>query len=268
MAFVLEEAGFESVWCSDHVVMPPQITSTYPFAPDGRAPFSPQTPWYDTVVVMSLMAAATRRIEVGVSVLVLGLRHPVILAKQLASLDALQGGRVALGVGAGWLEEEFCALGARFRGRGKAMEQAVDVLRDCWSGTVRLPNLDGGDADFQCFPRPAHPIPVLVGGMSDLAVRRAGRIGDGWVGSVAEARYTPEYIGSRVELVRAGAADAGRDPDDLRIAVRVGMARPSAERLAPLVPELARVGVNELILDVSWGDEPDLAREYAILRNA
>src|SRR5919199_6187523 len=174
LARTLEQAGFESLWVSDHVVLPEEIRSRYPFAADGRATWATSTPYFDAVVALALIAGATERARIGTAVLVLPLRNPVVFAKQAASLDVVSGGRLELGVGAGWLAEEFAALGVDFDTRGTRFVEAVATLRAAWSG--RLPG------DILAVPTPAHPIPVLVGGHSQVALRRAGTIGDGWLG--------------------------------------------------------------------------------------
>src|SRR5262245_48583876 len=114
MARALEDAGFDSLWVSDHVVMPAAIDSRYPFSRDGRATWATDTPYVDALVALALAAAVTRRVTLGTAVLVLPLRHPIVFAKQAASIDAASGGRLQLGVGAGWLAEEFEALDVPF----------------------------------------------------------------------------------------------------------------------------------------------------------
>ena len=148
-----EEAGFDSVWVSDHIVMPPVVTSPYPFSPDGRFPWPPDEPWYDPVIAMSFAAAATSRVEIGVGVLIAPLRQPVLLAKQIASLDAYSGGRIVLGVGAGWMEEEFDALGVPFAERTRRLEDTVHILRSCWRGqTVGHEGTLGVQKGLWCVP--------------------------------------------------------------------------------------------------------------------
>ena len=117
MARELEEAGFESLWVADHIVLPETIDSRYPFAEDGRATWSTDTPYFDALIALALIAEATKRATIGTAVLVLPLRQPVVFAKQAASIDVASGGRLALGVGAGWLEEEFDALNVPLVGR-------------------------------------------------------------------------------------------------------------------------------------------------------
>src|SRR5215475_10782521 len=111
MAAELEQAGFDSLWVSDHVVMPAVIASRYPFAADGKATWPADTPYIDAMIALTAIAAATQQARIGTAVLVLPLRQPVVLAKQAASIDVLSGGRLDLGIGAGWLAEEFAALG-------------------------------------------------------------------------------------------------------------------------------------------------------------
>ena len=135
LAGELEAVGFDSLWLSDHVVIPTDPASRYPFSADGKASSRPGTPWFDALVSLAQLAAATTQVEIGIGVLVLPLREPVTLAKQLASIDVLAGGRVTLGVGAGWLAEEFAALGVPFSSRGARMDEAIDVLRAVWTGS-------------------------------------------------------------------------------------------------------------------------------------
>ena len=130
MARTLEEAGFESLWVSDHIVMPAAIESRYPFAADGRATWSSETPYIDALIALALIAAATERATIGTAVLVLPLRNPVEFAKQAASIDVTSGGRLELGVGAGWLEEEFDALNVPFERRGARLEEWMAITRD------------------------------------------------------------------------------------------------------------------------------------------
>ncbi len=132
-----EAAGFDSIWCSDHVVMPEMVRSRYPFSDDGRIKWDPSEPWYDAVVWCAAIATATERVEVGTAVLLAGLRHPLVLAKQLASIDALSGGRLIAGFGAGWMAEEFDALGVPFESRGRRLDEWIDICRQVWSAASR-----------------------------------------------------------------------------------------------------------------------------------
>ena len=173
----LEASGFASLWVSDRVVMPATVTSRYPYAADGVATWATDDPWYDSIVALAMAAAVTDHAELGTAVLVLPQRQPVILAKQVATLDRLAHGRVVLGVGAGWLAEEPRFSPRRSIRGALRTDEWIDLLRSCWSG--RPERFDGAHyqlpADVVCEPQPAGAIPILVGGTTKSAVRRARR---------------------------------------------------------------------------------------------
>ena len=259
MARTLEEAGFESLWVSDHVVLPRRIESRYPFASDGRATWSTSTPYIDAVVSLALIAAATERATFGTAVLVLPLRNPVVLAKQAASLDAVSGGRLKLGVGAGWLAEEFAALGVDFQARGSRFVDGVATLRATWSGL--LPN------DVLAVPTPAHDVPILVGGHSKIALRRAGALGDGWLAQQSLDALDDGELEAARETMRAAAAETGRDIDRLQVVLRIVDAAGRSDELASRLAALEAAGVDEVIVDVDWATG-DAASAYARLSGA
>jgi probable F420-dependent oxidoreductase len=250
-----EDEGFDSVWFSDHVIVPREIRSPYPFSPDGRFARSPEHPWYDAVVAMSMAAAVTHRIEVGVAVLVLPIRDPVVLGKQIATLDAVAGGRIVLGVGAGWLAEEFDILGQDFPSRGARLDEGIDVLREVWSGRpapyagrhYRLP------PDTFTHPTPARRVPIVIGGMSPAALRRAGRRGDGWL-AIARGPVDVTALHDDVDEIARHRREAGRLDSPWRCVLRIG--GPRAE-YARLVPQLVAAGVTDLVVDVDWDDPAD-----------
>jgi probable F420-dependent oxidoreductase len=170
----------------------------------------------DPLIWLAYVAAATSRIRLATGILILPQRNPVTLAKELATLDVLSGGRVELGIGVGWLEEEFDALGVPFADRGPRTDDFVAALRVLWS--------DGDDTyhgrfcDFtnaNSYPKPVQPgsIPVVVGGHTQVAARRAGRLGDGFFPGVFQADQLPPLL----DTVRSSARDAGRDPDAIEI---------------------------------------------------
>lgn len=265
LARTLEDAGFDSLWVSDHIVQPREIRSRYPFAADGRATWATDTPWLDAIVALALAAAVTERVRLGTAVLVLPLRHPVEFAKQAASIDAASGGRLELGVGAGWLEEEFDALGVPFEGRGSRLVEWMSIARACWTGqpearSSRYYELPG---DVLAYPTPAHRIPMLIGGHSPVALRRAGRIGDGWLAQQAAGALDPDRLAREAgEIAAAAPAGAAR-----RIVLRIVESLGRPELVAERLPELADAGVDEVIVDVP----PDAAgaeRAHAVLRGA
>jgi probable F420-dependent oxidoreductase len=259
MAAELEHAGFESLWVSDHVVLPAAIESRYPFAADGRATWATSTPYFDAIVALALIAAATERATFGTAVLVLPLRNPVILAKQAASLDVVSGGRLALGVGAGWLEEEFDALGVSFAERGKRFVSSLATLREAWTGSI-------GD-DILSVPTPVHPVPLLVGGHSRVALGRAGRLGDGWLGQQSLNELDPGEIAAARATMAAAAREAGRDPEALRVVLRIVDAGGRSDELAARLPELERAGVDDVIVDLDW-DRGNLGSDFDRLAGA
>jgi len=269
LAASLEAAGFDSLWVSDHIVMPAAIDSVYPFAADGKVTWSSETPYFDALVALALAAAVTERAALGTAVLVLPLRNPVEFAKQAASIDVASGGRLRLGVGAGWLEEEFEALGVPFKGRGARLEEWIAIARECWTGTpagsssdrYRLP------PGMLCLPAPLRAVPVLVGGHSRAALRRAGRVADGWLAQQSLSQLAPDELEGAARVMRAAAADAGRDPARLSVVLRIVEAAGLAAELARKLPALRAAGVDEIIVDAAWeGGDP--ASDYAVLRDA
>jgi probable F420-dependent oxidoreductase len=262
MARALEDAGFDSLWVSDHIVLPREIRSRYPFAADGRATWATDTPYVDALIALALAAAVTDRVRLGTAVLVLPLRNPVGLAKQAASLDAAAGGRLELGVGAGWLAEEFAALGVPFERRGARLEEWMAIARACWTGAPegRSSDFYALPADVLCQPRPAHPIPLLVGGHSRAALRRARTLGDGWLGQQSAGALDPGALAREIGELGDGAAAP-------RVVLRIveSMGRP--ELVAERLPELAEAGVGEVIVDVPL-DRDAAARDLALLRAA
>lgn len=266
-ARALEDAGFDSLWVSDHVVMPMTIESHYPFAPDGRAPWTGDIPYVEAVVAMSAAAAATERVRIGSAVLVLPQRNPVLVAKQVGSLDAMSGGRIELGVGAGWLREEFEALGAPFEDRGARIEEWIAVLRECWSGRPAprggLYPLAGGLVQL---PTPAHAIPVLVGGHTRAALRRAGTLGDGWLAQQALPELDVDHLVTEIEAVRDHALRVDRDPAALRFVLRLVESVGHPEVVAARLADLAAIGVHEVIVDVDLAGDP--RRSHDLLRAA
>ena len=270
MARALEEAGFASVWVSDHIVMPETIASRYPFAADGRAAWATDTPYLDALVALTLAAAVTARVRLGTALLVLPLRNPVELAKQAASLDVAGGGRLELGVGAGWLREEFEALAVPFGDRGTRLAEWMRIARSCWTGTPPAHESERYTlpAGILSLPVPAHDIPFLVGGHSDVALRRAGRLGDGWLPQQSLDDLAPEELEAGASRMRAAAAETGRDPALLRVVLRIVGSAGRGDEVAASLPALARAGVDEVIVDVPWDDGTDVRSHVAGLREA
>ncbi len=215
-----EAAGFESLWGGEHVIMPSTIDSKYPYTADGKVPAGPDTPIPDPLIWLAFAAAAAPSMRLGTCILIVPQRNPLVLAKELATLDRLSGGRVELGLGVGWLKEEFDALGVPWERRGARNDEYVDAMRALWAGPHA--EFHGEFVDFDpvtCNPRPVQEsIPILVGGDSDVAIRRAVRIADGYFPGEGE----PERLRELIARVRRGAEDAGRDPDSIEINAMFG----------------------------------------------
>lgn len=218
-----DRLGYASLQVSDHVVIPAQIHSPYPYNASRSMAARPETTYYEPIGLLGFLAGCTERIRLGTSVLVLPYRHPVLAAKQLASIDSLSGGRLFLGVGVGWMEEEFRILGSPpFAERGVISDEYIQVFRTIWRD--ELPRFDGRYSHFPPLganPRPAQPdgIPILVGGNTHVAIRRAVRLGDGW----QPLNLTPDALIAGLQYLRKQAQQAGRDLSGFQISLGLGL---------------------------------------------
>ncbi len=269
MAAELERAGFDSLWVSDHLVMPSVISSRYPFAADGKATWPTSTPYLDAMIALTAIAAATHRVRIGTAVLVLPLRQPVVLAKQAASIDVIGGGRLELGIGAGWLAEEFAALAVPFAGRGERLDEWIEILRAVWTGTPapfagRHYMLPGG---LHSGPVPPHSIPLLIGGHSVRARARAASC-DGWLAQQSATALDLSELAAEITGMRRAAAAAGRDPAALRAVLRIVDSAQRPEQVAAALPALAAAGVTEIIVDTDWSAPGSAAAACVQLRAA
>lgn len=215
LAKLAEQAGFESLWAVEHVVVPSGYGSRYPYSDDGKMPGRDDLAIADPLVWLTYAAAVTERVNLATGILILPQRNPVLLAKECATLDVLSRGRLLLGVGVGWLAEEFAALGIPFEDRGPRTDEYIESLRVIWREDE--PTFIGRFTSFErarSYPKPARDaIPIIIGGHSDAAARRAGRIGDGffpWGLSV-------EHLTRLIEIMRRAANEAGRDPDAIEV---------------------------------------------------
>ena len=261
-----ENAGFDSIWCSDHVVMPATVRSAYPFSDDGTIRWDPSEPWYDAVVWCAAIAVVTERVEFGTAVMLAGLRHPLVLAKQLASIDALSGGRMIAGFGAGWMSEEFEALGVPFESRGDRLDEWIDICRQVWTGRVSV--VDGehfaADLDLVTEPQPARRLPILIGGMSDAALRRIATRADGWVPLVRGNRDPVETIERGMQRLHELASAVGRGGVNFRVVYNAADPAEAGARL----DALARAGVTDVMVDVDYTDPDGPERALAAVRGA
>jgi len=256
----VEALGYDSLWASDHIVIPYSIASRYPYSPTGDFPLSPTTSFLEPLVALGLVAGVTERVRLGTTVLVLPHRHPVLAAKMLATLDHLAPGRVVLGAGVGWMKEEIELFGVPYARRGAWSDEALRLMRACWTEErVSFRGEFFRVEDVACFPRPRRPIPVWIGGHTPRALRRVAELGDGWHAAFPSA-----------EKMKAGLADlatacrkAGRHVESLTISARVGLpARQDADALVREIRELAALGVSHVILESRVRDLDDLTAIY------
>jgi probable F420-dependent oxidoreductase len=263
-----DQYRFDSIWVTDHLVIPRATDSKYPYAADGRMDLEAAAHYLEPFTVMSFLAGVTERPAIGSSVLVMPYRNPILTAKMVATLDLMSKGRVILGVGVGWMREEFEALGVRtFEQRGVVTDEYIRILRELW--TQERPSYRGSFYAFdevRFFPKPVqkpHP-PIWIGGHTRAAIRRAGRLGDGWhpIGLRPPAGLHPaEYEQAAAEL-RAEAKAAGRDPWSITLSFRAPIRFSDGAAAASRTPFVGssgqiiedirtyqRLGVRHLIFD-------------------
>jgi probable F420-dependent oxidoreductase len=237
---VAEAAGFAQVSLSDHVFYPAKLDSSYPYSATGEPIFPPETPWPDVWVMTGALAAVTQRIIFSTHVYVLPARNPFVVAKAVGTAAHLSGGRVLLGVGAGWMREEFVQLEQPFERRGARMEEQIAVLRSLWRGGMVEHHGEFYDFDrLEMSPAPPAPVPILVGGHSETALRRAARIGDGWMG----VYYGLDELKAIVERLQGYRHEYGAADRPFEIQASVVDRAPTPEVCA----ELAEAGVTTLV---------------------
>jgi probable F420-dependent oxidoreductase len=212
-----EQCGFESIWTVEHVVIP-QPHMPYPGSKDGQMPGGDHVPIPDPLIPIAYAAALTTKLKFSTGVIILPQRHPLYLAKQLATLDLLSKGRMMVGIGSGWMKEEFDSLGIGFNVRGARTDESIQAMRAIWRDPVA--SFHGKHFHFhdvKSFPKPLQKdgIPIHIGGHSPAAARRAGRFGDGFFPTIAEPAKLKEIFG----LVREEAKKAGRNPDAIEFSV-------------------------------------------------
>ena len=230
-AIQAEELGFADVWSSEHIIIPKD------------APYPPSAIFYDPVLTLTWAAAFTKKIGLGTSVLVLPIRHPLPLAKELATLQNLSEGRLILGAGVGWLEAEFTALGVPFRERGRRMDEGISMMRAVWSeDPVSFParHIPAVIADMRMLPQPVQPIPIWIGGSSQAALARAVRVADGWHGS----RLTPEAAAPIVRRLRKQRLEA-----DFVISVRYGWDGKDDASLRATLAAYSAAGIDHVLVE-------------------
>jgi probable F420-dependent oxidoreductase len=255
LAIRAEELGFDSVWASDHI-----FNVSYVFERIGDKPY------YDPLTILSYIAAVTTRIRLGTSVLVLPYHHPMRLAKAAATLDVLSGGRVILGVGVGVIEQEFNALGSSYAERGAITDEIIAIMQALW--TQAVPSHDGRLYRFSGMPFAPKPvqkphIPIVIGGVSLAAIRRAARVGNGWhpmAMPLEVLRERMRYLTEQAQVAGRAAADI---PVSMSISLRGGRAGRSTLGTTPAeivrnVQAFASLGVETMVITPSTGDVQEM----------
>ena len=213
----VEDFGYHALWIGDHVIFPLDVASAYPYNDEQRSPFDPHAPHFEPLGLLAYLAARTTRVRLGISVFVLPMRNPVEAAKILTGIHELSRERLILGVGAGWMREEFDALGSDYETRGSRTDESIAVLRHLWRGDeTPFEGEFGSFPPLALSPRPAKPIPIVIGGNSAAARRRAFRHGDGW----HALRLEPDVLARHATSLREDLGAAGKDPSDFLFLTR------------------------------------------------
>jgi probable F420-dependent oxidoreductase len=245
LAVQADRLGYHSLQISDHVVIPAQIKPRYPYSASGVPRWPTDTDYFEPVGMLGWLAGKTQSARLGTSVLVLPYRHPVVTAKQLATIDALSGGRVFIGIGAGWMQEEFEILGSPpYEERGAITDEYISIFRTLWN--EELPQYAGRYTSFPPLganPRPVQQggIPIIVGGNTKPAIRRAARLGDGWM----PLNLAPGELTNGIQYLRAQLDKDGRSADGFGIYLGVNLRMtkgPTERRESESNPYTALVG--------------------------
>jgi len=260
-----DRLGLHSGWVSDHVAWPREIESKYPYTDDGSFPGGYDMPWLDPLGTLMFVAARTEQLKLGTTVLILGYRPPVLTAKFWASLDVLSEGRTILGVGVGWMKEEFDVLGMPFDHRGARGDEQLEVFDRLFSDGN--PRFDGRFYQFPevgFSPKPVQsPVPIWVGGHTEAAFRRTARYGHAFHGAFQKR----ETVAEEWAAVQAACEEIGRDPGELELSIRLYLdpdarmepaksIQGSADQMAATVGEWAAIGVDHILVDVVAGGGP------------
>ncbi|MEM9174764.1 MAG: LLM class F420-dependent oxidoreductase [Myxococcota bacterium] len=241
MAQLAEQLGFESVWTFEHAIVPLDYESKYPYSPSGKMGTTPETNFVDPLIALTAVAAQTKTIRLGTGVNILSQANPLYVAKQAASLDFVSGGRFELGVGIGWLKEEFQAAGTPFERRGARFDDYVQAMRKFWSGEVVEHKSEFLDwTGFKSMPTPIQdPFPVVIGGTKGKAFERTARYGNGWFAPTG----SPDQLAPMLDQLAEACDEVGRPRDEIEV---TAMWFPNPDDLSD-VDRYAEMGVSRLI---------------------
>ena len=244
MAQLAEGLGFESLWTFEHAIVPVEYESKYPYSPDGKMGVGPDTNFVDPLIALTAIAASTKTIRLGTGVNILSQANPLYVAKQAASLDFVSNGRFELGVGIGWLREEFQAAGTPFERRGARFDDYIQAMRKIWSGEVVEHQSEFLDwTGFKSHPVPLQdPFPVVIGGTKGKAFERTARYGNGWFAPTA----SPDQLAPMLDELAKACADVGRDRSEIEV---TAMWFPNPSDLSD-VERYQDMGVSRLVVPV------------------
>ena len=259
----VEAAGAESVWTVEHPIVAEDYEQLYSYSEDGKAPFQADTVMPDPLEWLGFAAGCTSTIKLGTGVLLLPLHSPIIIAKRIATLDALSNGRVLLGVGIGWQKEEFAAVSVPYNERGRRFDEGIDAVRALWRDDIA--SYDGTYYQFKRVhsdPKPANPnlVPLIIGGSTEVAARRAGRTGDGFFPHA----ISPDDFAKLIEVMKASANEAGRDPARIELTVSPSSYRFGSTLDLGVCKAYAEIGVTRIVSSAfeAGGTEPADMQRY------
>jgi probable F420-dependent oxidoreductase len=266
-----ERLGFSSVWAAERMVNPWSMSTEYPYKADSQWFVPPEAPFLETLTALTFLAGVTEKVQLGASVIVLPYRHPLFTARVATSIDTLSKGRLILGVGIGWMPEEFAALGINFKARASMSAEQLEIFNLLWS--QERPEFHGKHYDFDPVavnPRPVQQprFPVWIGGESEPARRRAAKYGDAWFSYFV--KITPEDLVDRFGQIRGMAEEAGRDPGEIRfccvrpvevtesaVPQEADSLRGTPEQLVEALRQYEGVGVEHMALQFMVGRWPE-----------
>ena len=257
VAQTAERLNFDSVWMFDHLFTPVELGSKYPYSRDGSYAMSADDPFFDPIALYGVLAGATERIRIGTGVTIAAYRHPIVLGKMLATIENFAPGRIVLGLGRGWMREEFDGLGVGFERRGARLEEYIRALRAIWSGG---PSSFSGDfyswTEAGFLPAPTRHLPILLGGHGDEALRRTAERADGWVITTGKGQGAGvQAVEARLDALRAEMDKRGRAFSELEIVYpnllwfsdqpnpKMPLTGP-AEEIASSIKKLEEIGVT------------------------